>query len=154
MHRHHHCSKKIRLQHRVPRFKALHTLVAPQDFEASHEIVQLLAFDGVDDADAFQRDIQCRGHVLDLSAVAYQNRRAQPQRIVLPRRLEDAGLDPFRKNDPLGMPLQLFDDTAYKSHATLSSRHPRKSQLKAVENEQPEASANLDKIFSVTASLV
>ena len=65
---------------------------------------------------AFQRNVQLLRRFFDLRAVAQENRHAQAQRIKLARRLQHARLRAFRKNNPLRMPLQFFDDTANKSH--------------------------------------
>ena len=70
----------------------------------------------IDNADTLQRDIQFRSGLLHLRAVAEQNGRAKPQGIKLARGLKNAGLGPFRENDPLRVPLQLFNNSANKSH--------------------------------------
>ena len=54
----------------------------------------------------------------DLCPVTEQDRRAQPQRIELPGRLQDARLGSFREHDPLGVALELFDDAADETHGT------------------------------------
>ena len=61
-------------------------------------------------------DIQALGGFLDLGAVAQQDGDAQPQRMELPRGLQHARFRAFGKDNPLGMPLQFFDDTADKTH--------------------------------------
>ena len=53
---------------------------------------------------------------LILACVAEHDGRAQPQRVKLPRRLQNARLLAFGKNDPLRMPLQFFDDIADETH--------------------------------------
>ena len=70
----------------------------------------------------------CRGF-LDFGAVAEHDGRAEPQRVKLPRRLQNARLRAFGKHDPFGMPLQFFNDIADETHAGLSNRPPPKLQL-------------------------
>ena len=46
------------------------------------------------------------------------------QRLELPRRLQNARLLAFGKHHPFGMPLQFFDDVAYKTHGSrLTAKH-------------------------------
>ena len=116
VHGHHHRPEIIRLEHRLARLAFLDALAAAQNAEAAREILQLLALGGVDDADAFEREVQVRGDLFDLRAVAQQDGHAQPQGMELPGRLEHARLRAFRKDDPLGMPLQFFDDRSYETH--------------------------------------
>ena len=71
---------------------------------------------GIDDADAFERNVQFLGDRLDFGRVAEHDGRAEPQRVKLPRRLQDARLLAFGKHHPLGMPLQFFDDVADETH--------------------------------------
>ena len=52
VHRHHHRAEIIRLQHRLARFSGANSLVAAKRMESLDEIIQIFAFDGVDDADA------------------------------------------------------------------------------------------------------
>ena len=68
--------------------------------KALGEIVQVLALGGIDDADAFQRNVQVRRRPPSLWPVAEQNGRAQPQRIKLPRGLQDARLRRLRETPP------------------------------------------------------
>jgi hypothetical protein len=51
-----------------------------------------------------------------LAVVAEHDGRTEPQRVKLPRGLQDARLLAFGKNDPLRMPLQFFDDVADETH--------------------------------------
>jgi hypothetical protein len=80
------------------------------------KVFQLLAFGGIDDADAFERNVQFLRRFLNLRAITQKNRRAEPERIELPRRLQDARLSPFRENDPFRVALELFNDAANKTH--------------------------------------
>ena len=50
------------------------------------------------------------------AVIAEQDGRAEPQRMKLPRRLQDARFLAFGKNHPFRMPLQFFDDVADKTH--------------------------------------
>src|SRR5581483_3957052 len=92
-------------------------LAAAQGGEAAGEVVEVLALRGIDDADAFERNVQLLRELFDPGAVAEQDRRAEPERKKLPRRLQHARLRAFRKNDPLRMALQLFNDVPDKTHA-------------------------------------
>ena len=119
MHRHHHRAVIIRLKHRLARFLLLHPFDAAQHFKTFRKCVEVFAFGGIDDANAFERNVQFLGGFFDFRAIAKQNRRAESQRIKLPRRLQDARFSAFRENDAFRMALQLFDDTADKSHGRL-----------------------------------
>ena len=116
VHGQHHGAVIIGIEHRFARLLFLDALETAQQLVAFDESRQIFAFGGIDDADAFQRDIQFRGGLFDLGAVAQQDGRAQAQGIELARGLEDAGFGPFRENDPLGVPLQLFNNSGDKSH--------------------------------------
>src|SRR5258708_23701857 len=80
------------------------------------EIFEVGARDGIDDANAVERDVQFVGDNFYFFMFAEQNGNAEPERIKLPGRLQDARLIAFGENDPLGMPLQFFDDVADETH--------------------------------------
>ena len=61
---------------------------AAQQFKPLRKIVQILAFGGIDDANAFQRNIERSARFFDLRAITQKNRRAQSQRIELAGRLQ------------------------------------------------------------------
>ena len=84
--------------------------------ETPRKIIRVLAGGGIDDADAFERNVHAFREVFDSRGVAQHDGRAQPQRQELPRRLQNARILAFRKHDPLGMPLQFFDDIADETH--------------------------------------
>src|SRR5882762_1111537 len=92
------------------------------------EVLEILAFRRVDNPDSLQRNIQRLGRFLNLRAIAQQNRRSQPKRVELPRRLQHARLEAFREDDPFRMSLQLLNDTANKSHGALTSPRTAKAQ--------------------------
>ncbi len=121
VHRQHHRAEIIRLQHRLARFVGAQALFAAQRIKPLHEIFQVLARGGIDDADAFERNVQVRRDFLDFRVVAEHDGRAEPQRVKLPRRLQNARLLAFGENDPLRMPLQFFDDIADETHNAVSS---------------------------------
>ena len=116
VHRQHHRAVIIRLQHRLARLGGAQPFFPAQRMEALGEILQVLAVGGIDDADAVERNIQFLRDGIHLERIAEQDGRAQLQRGKLPRRLQDARLLAFGKNDPFGMPLQFFDDPANESH--------------------------------------
>src|SRR5437879_2531317 len=134
MHRHHHGPKIIRVKHGRPRFLFLDPFVTPKQLEPMPEIVQIFAFRGIDDANALQRDVQPLCRRLDGRSVAEENRCTQSQRIKLARRLQDARLGPFRKNDPFRMPLKLLDQTANKSHAQTTTFGKAKMKVYCTRN--------------------
>ncbi len=70
VHRQHHCAKIIRLQHRFARFRGTQTFFTAQRMKPFGEIFQLFARSGIDDADAFQRDVQITGDLFDLGRIA------------------------------------------------------------------------------------
>ena len=116
VHRQHHRAEIIRLQHRLARLGRAQTFFAAQRMKAPDEIFRILALGGIDDADAFERNFQRGGNFLHLGLVAEHDGRAKPQRIKLPRGLQDARLVALGKHDALGMPLQLFNDIADETH--------------------------------------
>ena len=117
MHRHHHGSKVVGIEHGRSCFFFLDPFVAAEQFESMAEVVQIFTLRRIDNANSFQRHIEPLCGCLDGRSVAEQDRGAQSERIKLARSLEDARLRPFRKDDPFGMPLKLLDQTANKSHA-------------------------------------
>ena len=121
VHGQHHGAEIVGLEHSLARLEALHALagVVAQPLEPAREIVQILAFGGVDDADALERDVEGFGGFGDPRPVAEEDRRAQPQRIELARRLDHARLGAFREDNPLRMPLEFLDDAANESHGGL-----------------------------------
>jgi hypothetical protein len=86
------------------------------------EIIQVLARGGIDDADALERDIQVFRDFFNFSRVAEDDGCAETQRVELPRGLQNARLIAFWKHDPLGMPLQFFDDVADETHGRKLAR--------------------------------
>src|SRR5882724_6074640 len=84
--------------------------------KAFDEIFKVFARDGIDDADAIERDVQFVGDNFYFFMFTEQNGHAEPERVKLPRRLQNARLIAFGENDPLGMPLQFFDDVADETH--------------------------------------
>jgi hypothetical protein len=84
--------------------------------KSAGEIFQILARGGIDDADAVERNVQALGDRLHLFRLAEHDGRAQPQRVKLPRGLQNARLLAFGKHHPLRMPLQFFDDIADETH--------------------------------------
>ena len=96
VHRHHHRAVVIRVEHGLPGLLDLDAFVAPQQFVAQREILQVFAFGRVDDAHPFERDVQPLGCDLNRGAIPEQHWRSQSQRIELPRRLQNARLGPFR----------------------------------------------------------
>ena len=81
MHGQHHRAVIIGVEHRFARFFFLDALVPAQQLEPFDERGQILAFGGIDDAHAFQRDIQFGGGLFDL-------RCGRPARMGAPRRSE------------------------------------------------------------------
>ena len=116
MHRQHHRAIIIRLQHRLARFGGAQAFFAAQRMKPFREIFQILARGGIDDADAFERNVQIVRDRFYFGVVAEHDGRAEPQRVKLPRRLQNARLLALGKHDPLGMPLQFFDDIADETH--------------------------------------
>src|SRR4051812_10119712 len=112
MHGDHHCAEIIRLEHGGARFEFLHSTSAPKNFEAMDKVWQLFAFLGIDDANAFERDVQSLGDFFDFRSIAKKYRHAQSQGIELTGSLQDARFGSFREHDSLRMPLQFFYDTA------------------------------------------
>ncbi len=121
MHGDHHCAKVIRLRHGLASFGRFHPFGTAQHFKPMREILQVLAFRRVDDADATQRNIQGLRNFFNLSAVAKKDGCAKAQRVELPSGLEDARFSAFREDDSLRMPLQLLNNTANETHGALSS---------------------------------
>src|SRR5439155_7267398 len=117
MHRYHHRSKVVRIEHRRSCFFFLDPFVTPKQFEPMAEVVQVFAFGWIDDAHSLQRDVEPLCSCFYGRSVAEQDRCAQSERIELARSLQDARLGPFRKYNPFRMPLKLLDQTANKSHA-------------------------------------
>ena len=76
VHGEHHGAEVVGLEHGLARLEALHALarVVAQQLEPAREVVQVLALGRVDDADAFERDVQGVGRFLDPGPVAEQNR--------------------------------------------------------------------------------
>ena len=130
VHGEHHGAEIVGLEHRLARLEALHALalVVAQQLEPAGEIVQILALGRVDDADAFEGDVQRIGGFIDPGPVAEKNRHAEPERIELAGRLEHARLGAFREDNPLGMPLQFLDDAADESHGGLVAQRQEKLQ--------------------------
>src|SRR5882724_6038626 len=83
------------------------------------KIVEVAAFRGVDDANAFEIDVQFGGDLFHFRAVAKKNRRAEAKRIKLSRRLQHARLGAFGENHSLGMALEFFNDRSDKTHGSL-----------------------------------
>ena len=116
LHGEHHGAKIIGLQNRFARFRKLQAFTTTQGGEAAREIIKIITFSGIDDANPLHRNIQVFGELFDFGAVTQKNRRAEAQRIKLARSLEHARLRAFRKNDPFRMALQFFNDVPDKSH--------------------------------------
>ena len=116
MHGQHHRAVIIRLEHRLARLVGAQPLFAAQRMKARGKIAQILAVGGIDDPDAIERNIQTLRDRSHLGSVAEHDGRAQPQRGILPCGLQNARLVALGKNNPLRMPLQLFDDAADKTH--------------------------------------
>ncbi len=90
VHRQHHRAVKIRLHHRLARLGGAQAFFAADAVKPAGKILQVLAGGGIDDADAVQRNFQCLGGLAHFGLVAEHDGRAQPQRIKLPRRLQNA----------------------------------------------------------------
>ena len=116
VHGDHHRAKVIRILHRLARLLDLDALGAADEFIALREALAFLAVFGVEDADAFERDAEFLGELLNFRAVAEQDGRAELERIELARGLKDARLGAFREHEPLRMPLQFFDDGGDETH--------------------------------------
>ncbi len=125
VHRQHHRAEIIRLQHGLARFRGLHALFPAQPEKAVGKIFQFLALRRVDDADAFERNVQTVRDGLHFGRVAEHDGGAQPQGIELPGRLQDARFLAFGKNHPLGMPLQFFNDVADETHGDRLAVKPK-----------------------------
>src|SRR5690242_3123088 len=106
MHGDHHCAEIIRLEHGGARFEFLHSTSAPKNFKSMGKIWQFLALLGINDANAFERDVQCLSDFLDLCSITEKDRHAQSKRIELTGSLQDARFGSFREHDALRMPLQ------------------------------------------------
>ena len=89
---------------------------AAQDLEAAGEAVQVLAFDGVDDANALQRDVEILGGDGDAVAIAQEDGRAEAEGVELARRLEHPRVGALGEDHPFLVPLELVDDTGDESH--------------------------------------
>ena len=125
VHGDHHRAVIIGVEHRLPRLLGLHALDPPQELIALDERLQVFTLLRVDDPHPFQRHIQLRRRLLDFGAVPQQNRRAQPQGMILPGGLQHARLGSFRKHHSFGVPLQFFNDGRNKMHgAELRSPGP------------------------------
>ena len=72
MHGQHHGAEVIGLEHGVAGLEAFHAfaLVLAQPLEPAREVIQLLAFRGVNGADAFEGDIEPVGNFSDSGLVA------------------------------------------------------------------------------------
>jgi hypothetical protein len=116
VHGDHHGAVVIGQEHGVACFLGLEALGAAQKLEAMDEAVKILAFGGVDDADALEGDVEAQGGFLDLGAVAEKDGHAETQRIELAGGLKHARFGTLREDDPFGMPLQFFDDLADEPH--------------------------------------
>ena len=114
--REHHGAVVIGIEHGFAGFLALNALDAAQKLKALGEHIQIFALGRVDDADAFQGDVQLGGRILDEGAVAEQDGRAQPQGMVLAGGLQDARFGALREHHALGVALQFFYDAGDKSH--------------------------------------
>ena len=112
--------------------------------ETPGEIFQLLAFGGIDDADALEGGVQALGNFRHFGRIAQHDGRAQPQRVKLPGRLQDARLRAFGKHNPLRMPLQFFDDVADETHGRKFSGQwqNRKSTMRENLNLPPGTAAH------------
>src|ERR1043165_5874192 len=120
MHGHHHRTEIIRLKQGVPSFDFFETLAATQQLETVSEVIQVRAVRRIDDADAFEIDVQRLRDFFNFGAVTKKNRRAEAKGIKLARCLQDTRFRAFRENNPFRMALQLFYDTADKSHAAFN----------------------------------
>ena len=88
MHGDHHGAVVIGDEQGFAGFLGLHALGPAQGGEAARKAFEVLAFGGVDDADAFERDVQALGGFLDFGAVANKDGNAEPQRMKLTGRLQ------------------------------------------------------------------
>ena len=129
MHGDHHGPVVIGVEHSIARLGDLDPLATAEHGVALREGIKIFALGGVDDTNAFERDIELGGRKLHLGAIAQQDGRTQAQRIILSRRLQNARLRAFRKYDPLRVALELFDDVANETHGELTSGAGVKAQL-------------------------
>ena len=122
VHGEHHGAVVIGVEHGLARLLSLHALDAAEQFVTLDEGGQVFALGRIDDADAFQGDVQLRGRLLDLGAVAQQDGRAQPQGMVLAGGLQDARFGSLREHHPFGVALQFFNNRGDKSHGAQGVR--------------------------------
>ena len=71
----------------------------------------------MDDADAFERDVEGGGGFFDRAAFAEKDGDTEAKGVELAGGLEDARFGAFGEYDPLGMTLELLDDAADESHS-------------------------------------
>src|SRR5581483_11804706 len=119
VHGHHHRAVVIGQQHRFARLLGTQALGTAQQLETMDEAVEVLALNGVDDANALEGDVEALGGFLDFGAVAEEDGHAQAQGIELARGLEDPGFGAFGEDNPFRVPLQFFEDLPDKSHGGL-----------------------------------
>src|SRR5262249_31702404 len=112
-----HRSKIIRLQDGFARFGRLQSFGPTQRSEPPRKVVQVLAFEGIDDAQSFERDVEVLGKFFDLVPVAEQDGCSESQRIELTCCLQHTRLSAFWKNNSFRMALQLFNDVPDETHA-------------------------------------
>ena len=123
-HGHHHGAEVVRLDHGFAGLLFLDALAATQQQEPANEAVEVRALRRIDQADAFERDIEGGGGLLDSQSVAQQNRSPEAQGEELAGRLDDPGFGAFGKDDPLGVTLELLDDAANETHGRTMAEPP------------------------------
>jgi hypothetical protein len=112
----HHGAVIGRLLHELAGFERLEPRLA-QQAEGAGKHLEVGTVRGVEDADAVQRHLQFFRHRADALFRSEQNRRAEPQRLILAGGLENARIRALWEHDALGVALELLDDGADEFHA-------------------------------------
>ncbi len=112
----HHGAVIIGFEHDLAGLMTLQALASAQDLVTADEGVEVFGLFGVDDADAFEGDVEGGGGRFDAGAVAEEDRDAETEGIELAGGLEDAWLSAFGEDNSFGVPLQALDDRADETH--------------------------------------
>jgi len=112
----HHRCVIIWIFDRRSRFLAADAFVATEVFKTLNKIVEVVCPFWFDQADTFEADVESGGRFLDLGTITDENRHAHPARGELARSLDDPRIGAFRKDDPLWVPLEFFDQFLDECH--------------------------------------
>jgi hypothetical protein len=115
----HHRGKIIRVEQNLPRIAGADVPVALKPLEALGQDRQVVRLGGIDDADPRRGRCRIARPCARFPRYPQQDRRAQLHPVEPSGRLENARLRALRKDNPLGVALQLLENGLDESHSRI-----------------------------------